>query len=169
MEKAEQERQMQEAERVDRSQVRVENENVRVAQEEGRVHAEEERELAEKNRTDVRGFYLKTAAIIAMPLAFVALIPSLIGIYLVQRETDKRTSENRAAIVYICSTTTVLDDLVVEVSKSLKANLESGFYDQLIANGTLPPGAKAQAKVNLQKYNEAHARLSDTKPCKKIE
>jgi hypothetical protein len=165
MEKAEQERQMAEEGRVDRSLERVANEDSRIEAEDARVTAEDSRVSAETKRADTRSFYLKTATAIALPLAFIALIPSLIGIYLVQKEADHRTTENRKAIVYICSTTGVLDSLVVQVAQSLELNIKSGLYQTLVANGTLPPRAIKEAQENLIKYRQAHKVLSDTKPC----
>jgi len=135
----------------------------------GRVEAEAARVVAEEHRRDLRKFYLKMATAIALPLAFIALIPAMVGLYLVQKEADQRVTENRKALVYICSTTSVLDNLVVEVAKSVRLNLNSGFYDQLIAQGVLPPDAKTQAKINLTKYDAAHDILSDTKPCQEIQ
>lgn len=64
----------------------------------GRVEAEAERAAAEARRRSMRRFYLKIATAVALPLAFVALIPALIGIYLVDKEAEERTAENRTLI-----------------------------------------------------------------------
>lgn len=64
----------------------------------GRIEAEAKRETAEALRSNIRKFYLKLAGIIALPLAFIAIIPALIGLYLVDREIDDRTTANRILI-----------------------------------------------------------------------
>ena len=61
----------------------------------GRVEAEEQRVAAEQHRSDLRYFYSKLAASIALPLAFIALIPALIGIWMLDNETDARINANR--------------------------------------------------------------------------
>jgi hypothetical protein len=70
--------------------------------------SERDREIAEKGRVDAenkrashRHFYAKMAATFALPLAFIALIPALIGIWMVDNETDARISANRAHIAGI--------------------------------------------------------------------
>jgi hypothetical protein len=65
-----------------------------VTNEQGRVEAEEGRVAAEEKRADVRHFYTKLAASIALPLAFIALIPALVGIWMLDNETDERISQN---------------------------------------------------------------------------
>jgi hypothetical protein len=69
-----------------------------VTNEQGRVEAEEGRVAAEEKRADVRHFYTKLAASIALPLAFIALIPALVGIWMVDNETDERIAANRQHI-----------------------------------------------------------------------
>ena len=46
----------------------------------GRVEAEAERVAAEERRSSVRRFYLKLAATLALPLAFIALVPAIVGL-----------------------------------------------------------------------------------------
>jgi hypothetical protein len=61
----------------------------------GRVEAEHDR------RRSARVMYQRVAVLIALPLALVALIPSLIGLLLLHREVDRRCTDaaiNRAAI-----------------------------------------------------------------------
>jgi hypothetical protein len=62
--------------------------------EQSRVEAEEGRVLAEEKRADLRHFSLRIAAAIALPLAFIALIPALVGIWMLDNETDTRISQN---------------------------------------------------------------------------
>ncbi|MBA2741914.1 MAG: hypothetical protein H0U46_07875 [Actinobacteria bacterium] len=71
------------------------------AQEQGRVEAEERREvsesdrvLAEEKRGSLRAFYTKLATFVALPIAFVALMPALVGLYL----NNRRADENRELI-----------------------------------------------------------------------
>lgn len=65
----------------------------------GRVEAEEERVANEARRADLRRFYAKMATTVAFPLAFIALIPALVGLYLLDQEVDRRTTANRALAV----------------------------------------------------------------------
>lgn len=46
-----------------------------------------------------RELVLRVAAVLAIPLCFVVLIPTVIGIVLVEREAKTRSKENRALIV----------------------------------------------------------------------
>jgi hypothetical protein len=76
--------------------------------EEGRVEAEAGRVAAEERRSDLRHFYARIAASIALPLAFIALLPALVGIWMVDNEGERLDAEiqqrcedaqlNRAAI-----------------------------------------------------------------------
>ena len=63
-----------------------------------RVVAETDRVAEEDKRRSVRFFYAKLAGVLALPLAFVALLPAVIGIYLVNAESKKRSTENRQLI-----------------------------------------------------------------------
>ncbi len=78
----------------------------RVAAERGRVEAEGRREvsesdrvLAEEKRGSLRAFYAKLGTFVALPIAFIALLPALVGIYLVNnqaadiRNFAKKTNE----------------------------------------------------------------------------
>lgn len=61
----------------------------------GRVEAEEHRVAA------ARKIYVRVAALIALPLAVIALVPSLVGMAWLHREIDRRcedAAENRASI-----------------------------------------------------------------------
>lgn len=61
----------------------------------GRVEAEE------KRQQNARKLYGRVAALIALPLAFVSLIPSVVGLVLLKREVDNRCRDsavNRTAI-----------------------------------------------------------------------
>lgn len=66
--------------------------------EDERVEAEDERVEAEVKRASVRLFYVKLAGVVALPMAFIALLPALVGIYLVRSESQARSTENRALI-----------------------------------------------------------------------
>lgn len=60
----------------------------------GRVEAEEERVAAEEQRKSWRKFYVRLASMVALPIAFIALIPSAISFYLV----EQKIVDNRALI-----------------------------------------------------------------------
>jgi hypothetical protein len=73
----------------------VTTEEQRIEAEQGRVAAEEQRVAA------ARLSYAKVAALVALPIALVALIPSTVGIYLLDREIHSRCVDgqiNRDAI-----------------------------------------------------------------------
>lgn len=61
----------------------------------GRVEAEAQRVMAEQERVGMSALFIRLTGIFALPIAFIALIPSLVGIWLLDNETDERITENR--------------------------------------------------------------------------
>lgn len=98
---AESDRDEAEAIRERQSLSRREAEKGRVENETIRIEAEQVRIVAETKRGSIRGTYLRLAAVMAMPLAFVALIPSVIGLlYLnsIAKENRERSIEVRDSL-----------------------------------------------------------------------
>ena len=69
--------------------------------------------MADLMKPAERGLVLRVAVVLAIPLAFVVLIPSLFGFWLVDREAAIRSKENRALIVQIREAETASQDLLV--------------------------------------------------------
>lgn len=86
-----------------------------------------------------------------------------------QAETSQRlVVENRRALQYLCSTTTVLDDLVKTAAAQTQANIDNGVYDKLLKRGILTPANVANAHDTLDRYNDAHDKLQQKRPCNTV-
>ena len=68
---------------------------------------------------------LRVAAVLAIPLALVVLIPSLFGIWLVNREANERSRANRAIIASIAVASADEREVLVRfVCESIKIRTE---------------------------------------------
>lgn len=76
--------------------------------------------------------------------------------------------ENRRALQYLCSTTTVLDDLVKTAAAQTQANIDNGVYDKLLKRGILTAKNVANAHDTLDRYNDAHDKLQQKRPCNTV-
>lgn len=169
---AEDERVIAEEERVIAEEARVESHSSNGGAEEERVVAEKERVVAEEGRVEKRYFTARLVALVAVPVAFIMLIPTIIGLLLITRQLDEnqaRLRENRDTLRYVCSTTSVLDGLVAQVVVGIERNLKDGTYDRLVAAGTLPARAIVDAQEQLKEYQAAAKILADPAPCEKID
>lgn len=122
----------------------------------GRVEAEE-------RRTSVRGFYLRLATSVALPLAFLALLPSLVGIYLLNdqaAENRARIAENRAALAYLCQTTSALNLVIGQLEAVDKTFLVDPSLTQTV---------KDKIRSRIRVYNIAQAEFDRRAPCGEIE
>jgi hypothetical protein len=108
-EQAERERVAAESERVEAEEERVTNEGPpeaatersRVEAEVGRVEAEEGRVKNDRRRLTPGQFYRRATLLIALPLAFIALIPSTVGVIALSHyavRNCERAQANRDAI-----------------------------------------------------------------------
>lgn len=100
---AEEERVANEVERIEaEGAVGHEPEEGRVQAEAGRVDAEAARVIADDARAkSVQAMYRRVSVLIALPIAFIALIPAVVGLIALSRESNARcvdASENRDAI-----------------------------------------------------------------------
>lgn len=86
-----------------------------------------------------------------------------------QAETSKKLLvENRRALQYLCSTTTVLDELVKTAAAQTQSSIDNGVYDKLLKRGILTPKNVADAHDTLDKYNDAHDKLQEKRPCNNV-
>lgn len=119
----------------------------------GRVEAEEER------KRNARVVYQRVSLLIALPLALVALVPSLLGLYLLHREVNHRCTDasiNRAAIrsSVLDSLTTLgyrytADGLIVSVDETGKPLKPLDYY---VTHPEERARALAQIKVTLDRF-----------------
>lgn len=128
---------------------------------------------------------------IALPLALVALIPSLVGLWLLDGQNDKiaaqasantanakalaaQVRENARTLRFICSTTGVLDGLVQGVVEQTDKNFAKGpdglsTYDRLLARGIVTQENIDAAHAARNAYVAAHAKLTaPTSPCQDV-
>lgn len=86
------------------------------------------------------------------------------------RQEAARQRENLIdQTTYLCSTTSVLDSLVVAASDQIQLNFDNGTYKRLRAQGTLTRANLRAARETLEQYRAAHLILSRTTPCKEVE
>jgi len=99
-------------------------------------------------------------------LTFAALAVS-IAMNLVQGyflQADVRN--NQKSITYICSTTSVLDNLVVAAAGQIEQNFKNGTYGKLERAGVLSDKNVAAAETTLEQYRAAHQKLQHTAACR---
>lgn len=107
-------------------------------------------------------------ALFGVLVAYVALAVAFILLIVGQKKQDRLAQANRRAILYICSTTTVLDDLVVAAGGQLAQNLRSGTYEKLERQGIITPSDVAIARQALRQYRLAHVKLANGSACNDI-
>lgn len=66
----------------------------------------------------------------------------------------------RAQVKFICSTTGVLDVIVVSAADQIEANFENGTYDNLVKRGIINAENVRAAQATLVAYRKAHTRLA---------
>lgn len=77
-------------------------------------------------------------------------------------ETQKKQS---AAIVYICSTTSVLDKLVVSAAAQIDTAFKDGQYARLLKQGIATQKNVDAARATLRQYRAAHVQLTHDQAC----
>jgi hypothetical protein len=132
-----------------------------VTNEQGRVEAEEGRVLAEEKRADLRHFYTKLTASIALPLAFIALIPALVGIWMLDNETDTRISQNSMLVKDGVEAKKALCVFRDDLSRRVAASEE--FITSIIRGERPPIGGISTAELQraLKGQQATLAALSD--------
>lgn len=81
-------------------------------------------------------------------------------------ETNRATVAGHAETIgYICSTTTVLDSLVLAAAAQIQLNFENGTYARLVADGTLTAENVEAARETFRHYRAAHRLLSRNQAC----
>lgn len=106
-------------------------------------------------------------AFIWVLLATLALMAS----FAVVRTAQTQKKQN-AAIVYICSTTSVLDRLVVSAAAQIDTAFADGEYARLLKNGIITKKNVKAARDTLRQYRASHERLKHDQACfltKKLE
>ena len=73
---------------------------------------------------------------------------------------------NHRSIQYICSSNSVLNQLVVAAHDQIDKNFEDGTYDRLVKQGLLTRANVEAAVKTREKYQEAHIKLTNNGPCK---
>ena len=92
-------------------------------------------------------------------LAAIAVVVSLALIgYALKTSTSQRDTLNRQ-VTFLCSTTSILDKLVVDSARTNQTDLKNGTYTRLLKAGLITPEFIAQAKREVRIYNRAHRDL----------
>lgn len=76
-----------------------------------------------------------------------------------------RVSDNTKALNYICSTTSVLDSLVVAAGDQIQASFDNGTYERLRKQGVITTENIRAAHTTLEKYRDAHRLLRSNSAC----
>lgn len=103
---------------------------------------------------------MRENAFIWVLLATLALMTSFAVVRTAQ--TQKRQN---AAIVYICSTTSVLDRLVVLAAAQINTAFADGQYARLLKQGIATKKNVAAARATLRQYRAAHVQLKHDQAC----
>lgn len=77
-------------------------------------------------------------------------------------------NRNQQALAYICSTTSILDALVVQVRDQIDGNFENGTYEKLLRQGIYTSAAIEEAHTTRHRYQQAHLKLEANGACKTI-
>ncbi len=136
----------------------------------GRVEAEAQRVVSEQGRIGVRGFYLRLAGLVALPLAFVALLPAIVGLILlnnqaeqtrtIARENRRTIEQQERALAYLCQTTNVLSLVIGQLELVDKS---------FLGDAGLAPTVKEKIRSRIRVYRIAQSEFAQREPCRKIE
>lgn len=100
----------------------------------------------------------------ALPYAMVAIAVFFAGAtFIITRNShqlDKQVERNRQTLRFICSTTHVLDQLVVQVRDQIDANFKNGTYRRLLEQGVIKPDNIAEAHETRNRYQDSHMQLT---------
>ena len=89
---------------------------------------------------------------------------SLVTAFAVIRTAQTQKKQN-AAIVYICSTTSVLDKLVVTAAAQIQTAFANGEYARLEKHGAFTQKNVDAARATLRQYRAAHLQLKHDQAC----
>lgn len=101
-------------------------------------------------------------------IAYVAILFAYGWMFYNQHKQDQQQAANRRAIVYICSTTTVLDSLVVTAADQIHGSLRNGTYKRLLKAGVITQENIDDAEATLHKYRKAHVKLANVSACAEV-
>lgn len=103
---------------------------------------------------------MRENAFIWVLLATLALMTS----FAVIRTAQTQRKQN-AAIVYICSTTSVLDRLVVSAAAQIDTAFKDGQWARLQKQGIATQKNVDAARATLRQYRAAHVKLEHDQAC----
>lgn len=72
---------------------------------------------------------------------------------------------NKRAIGYICSTTSVLDQLVSQQATQIRENFANGTYKHLLELGVIKQNNIDQARLTLAQFEHSHHKLTRHSAC----
>lgn len=104
--------------------------------------------------------------LVSAVVAYIAIAAGFVSIIRIQHTNTETIKRNKAAVQYICSTTGVLDQLVVAAANSIQSAIDGGVYDRFVRTGNLTEKDVDAAKKLLVNYKAAHVRLSDRTKCR---
>lgn len=81
----------------------------------------------------------------------------------------KVIAQERRGLAYICSTTSVLDKLVVTARDQVKQNLDNGTYEKLLRQGVLTEANVESAQATVDAYGKAHVTLKHNRACRDLQ
>ena len=76
-----------------------------------------------------------------------------------EQKVNQVVVDTEDAVSFICSTTTVLDDLVVQARDQIQGSLDNGTYARLLKQGVITRENIRNAKLVKAKYEVAHREL----------
>lgn len=107
-------------------------------------------------------------ALLGILAAYLLVLVAFGGIAHLQHRQAGVAAANQRAIVYICSTTTVLDHLVVAASDQIDASFANGTYKKLEKSGILGEASIQAARNTLREYRKAHIKLTAASACRDV-
>lgn len=75
------------------------------------------------------------------------------------QKIDRQQASNTRAILFICATNGVLDDLVVQAADQIQLSFTNGTYSRLLKSHVLRPTNVAAARSTLRHYRDVHKQL----------
>lgn len=100
--------------------------------------------------------------------AYLLVVVGFLGIWHLQHKQAGTAAANRRAIIYICSTTKVLDRLVVTAADQVHGSLQNGTYKRLLKTGVVTQKNIDDARATLHQYRKAHVKLTSASACNDV-
>lgn len=103
---------------------------------------------------------------IALSISSITLFLFAFSFIYTNKIQNANIKQQQNAINYICSTTTVLDELVVSGANSIQENFDNGTYQKLERQGIISQANIEAAHALLNKYREADFKLKHNGVCR---